>query len=29
MQSAADEHMPAFLTCAETLYRNFMRQVAH
>lgn len=27
MQSAADEHMPAFLTCAETLYRNFMRQV--
>ncbi len=26
MQSAADEHMPAFLSCAETLYRNFMRQ---
>jgi hypothetical protein len=28
MQSAADEHMPAVLTCAEILYRNFMRQVA-
>ena len=27
MQSAADEHMPAFLSCAETLYRNFVRQV--
>lgn len=27
MQSAADEHMPAFLSSAETLYRNFMRQV--
>ena len=26
MQSAADENMPAFLTCAETLYRNFMRE---
>lgn len=28
MQSAADANMPAFLSCAETLYRNFMRQVA-
>lgn len=26
MQSAADENMPAFLACAETLYRNFMRE---
>ena len=26
MQSAADESMPAFLACAETLYRNFMRE---
>ena len=27
MQSAADEQMPAFLSSAETLYRNFMKQV--
>ncbi len=26
MQSSADENMPAFLACAETLYRNFMRE---
>ena len=28
MQSAADANMPAFLSCAETLYRNFMRHAA-
>jgi len=27
MKSDADRHMPAFLNCAETLYRNFIKQV--
>ena len=27
MKSDADKHMPEFLKCAETLYRNFIKQV--
>ena len=27
MKSAADNHMAEFIKCAETLYRNFMKQV--
>ena len=29
MKSGADSHMSEFIKCAETLYRNFMKQVNH
>ena len=29
MKSGADKHMSEFIKCAETLYRNFMKQINH
>ena len=29
MKLGADNHMSEFIKCAETLYRNFMKQVNH